>query len=220
MVHRDPFTPGLIEVYCGPMKSGKSKTLFARVDPLPFMNETKFIFFKPDVDTRDNTIHSRGYPEQYPCHNLPSKKPEDVFKYLKGEKVVLFDEAQFFGKTIVPVVYSLAQMGLNVVLAGLDTDYRREPFGSMPDILAIANYVEKLTGVCEHHGCNQKGTYTQRNKNIPGQVVIENSPDLYSVMCLKHHRLPDNENEYKIISLDTLIRNAKTEPIKYKDAFD
>ncbi len=190
MVYEIPFTPGFLEVYCGPMKSGKSLELIHRVEKLRYMTDIEFIFFKPDVDTREKTIHSRFSNLQYNCILIPSENPVKMFEYMNGQKVILLDEAQFFSKGIVDVVNKLIDKKLNVVAAGLDLDYRREPFGSMPELLSLANHVQKLTAVCEEQGCNDAGRFTRRNIYVPGQVVIENSPNLYSVTCLDHHFIP------------------------------
>ena len=102
-----PFTPGFLEVYCGPMKSGKSMELIHRVEKLKYMRDVDFAFFKPDIDTRETTIHSRFSNNEYTCTLIPSQKPEEILKYLNGHKVILIDEAQFFNKNIVAVVREL-----------------------------------------------------------------------------------------------------------------
>jgi thymidine kinase len=190
MRNESPFTPGFLEVYCGPMKSGKSLELIHRVNKLKYMNNIQFSFFKPDIDTRDNTIHSRCSNTSYECTVIPAENPHKIFDYLNGEKVVLFDEVQFFNKNIVDVVNKLMQRNLNVVVAGLDLDYRREPFGSMPQLLAMADYVEKLWAVCDEQDCIQKGRYTRINQFVDGVIAIENNSNMYSVTCLKHHFIP------------------------------
>jgi thymidine kinase len=204
MSHDAPFTPGFFEVYCGPMKSRKSLTLIHRVETLKYMSNTEFSFFKPDIDTREKTIHSRSSNVEYECILIPSKNPEKIFDYINGQKVVLLDEAQFFDKSIAKVVNTLMDNKINVVAAGLDLDYRREPFGSMPELLALATYVKKLHAICDEPNCNELGIFTRRNQYIPGQVVIENMPNLYSVTCLGHHfildSLEDQEAKSKIYS--------------------
>lgn len=191
MSYEVPFTPGFLEVYCGPMKSGKSLELIHRVEKLRYMTDIEFTFFKPDIDTREKTVHSRFSNLEYNCILIPSQNPEKIFDYLNGQKLILLDEAQFFSKGIVSVVNKLIDRKLNVVAAGLDLDYRREPFGSMPYLLSLANYVQKLTAVCDEPGCNELGRFTRRNIFVEGQVVIENSPNLYSVTCLDHHFIPE-----------------------------
>jgi thymidine kinase len=193
MINDAPFTPACLEIFTGPMKSKKSQWLFNKVDRLKFMTNIDFAFFKPDTDTRDNYIYSRCSNIKYECVILPAKNPEKIFEYLNGEKVILLDETQFFGKKIVPVVYELINRDLNIVVAGLDLDYTKKPFGSIPELLAMAHYVEKLWGICEEPGCNEKGRYTRRNYHVNGVVAVENNPDMYSVTCKKHHSIPLEE---------------------------
>lgn len=192
---RHPFRPGVLEVYCGPMKSGKTRELINRVDKLEYLSE-RFVFVKPSVDTRNETIHSRflNGSKQLACQFVRPDEEEKVEVIGNEYEVVVIDEAQFFGKGIVKVVDNLLKSRKNVIIGGLDLDFRGEGFGSIPILLARADYVEKLTAVCEYKKCNSPATRTQRL--IDGQparydaplVVIEGSgTDTYQARCLQHH---------------------------------
>ncbi|MFT4311538.1 MAG: thymidine kinase [Candidatus Woesearchaeota archaeon] len=183
--------PGFLEVFCGPMKSGKSLELIHRVNKLKYMNDSKYLFFKPKLDTRDNTIRSR-YGVQESC--IIVENSNDILGFVKDEKLVAIDEAQFFDDNLLDVIKELLNKNINVVVAGLDLDFRGEPFGPMPSILSFANKVRKLNAICDFEGCNNIGRYTQRY--IDGKPAHYDSPtilvggdDKYEVRCRIHHEV-------------------------------
>lgn len=116
-----------------------------------------------------------------------------------GDKQFIgIDEAQFFNEALIGVVKTLLQQGKHIVLAGLDTDFRGEPFHPMPTLLALADEVHKLTAICDYKDCNRLARYTQRlinkkparyNKPI---LSIENSDkkESYETRCIDHHIVP------------------------------
>lgn len=188
--------PGVLEVFCGPMRSGKTRELINRVDK-PKIMEFGFQFFKPDIDTRDNTVSSRFGKLSYKCIFVDSQKPEKIFDHLNDDiKIVALDEAQFFQKGIEWVIEKMLLRDINVIVAGLELDFRGEPFGRMHHILARADIITKLHAVCEFDGCKMPASRTQRL--IDGEPADYNSPIIivgdklegYEPRCLKHHTVP------------------------------
>ncbi|MDP6294109.1 MAG: thymidine kinase, partial [Candidatus Woesearchaeota archaeon] len=123
--------------------------------------------------------------------------PEEMLTLLTPEqRVVVIDELQFFQEGIVGVVKSLLVDGLNIIGAGLDTNFRGEPFGYMPHLIGIASEVQKYTAVCEVEGCNKEAPLTQRL--IDGEPAPYDSPEIlvgdkeegYEPRCLQHHEVP------------------------------
>lgn len=162
---------GFIEVVCGPMFAGKTEELIRRIKRLEYA-KVKFIVFSPKVDNRyeDSNITS---------HNKNTKKAividksTEIYNYLTNDvEVVIVDEAQFFDQEIVKVIDDLADKGYRVIVGGLDRDFRGEPFGPMPQILAIAEIVTKLTAICTISGT--PATRTQRIIN--GKPANYNDP--------------------------------------------
>lgn len=165
------FEGGYIEVVCGPMFAGKTEELIRRIKRLEYA-KIKYIIFSPKVDNRykDNNItsHNKNTKEA-----ISIDKANEVFKYLnKDIEVVIIDEAQFFDEEIVKVIDKLADEGYRVIVGGLDRDFKGEPFGPMPQILAIAEVVTKLTAICTVSG--QPATRTQRI--IDGRPADYNDP--------------------------------------------
>lgn len=187
------FKPGILEVFCGPMKSGKSLELIHRVEKLKYMTGIKLKFFKPRVDTRDTLLKSRFSDIGYDCVFVNNSK--EIINNIDDELVIVIDEAQFFDEDLFLVVKYLLKEEHNVLVAGLDLDFRGEPFGVMPKILSLANEVKKLSGICDFEGCNNPAHFTQRliNKdpapyNSP-QILIGDKED-YETRCLTHHFVP------------------------------
>ena len=188
------FRPGFLEVYCGPMKSGKTLELLHRVERLKYMSGIEIAYFKPSVDKRSKGFDSRFHNIGNDCHIVDSSS--QIYDLLNKEKVVVIDEAQFFDKGICSVINGLLDEKKNVIAAGLDLDFRGEPFGPMPNILALANEVTKLSGICDYTGCNNPAYFTQRLIN--GEPASRNSPlvlvgdkDFYETRCRKHHEVAE-----------------------------
>ena len=189
--------PGILEVYCGPMKSGKTRELLNRIDKLSYLPGCEFDIFKPSVDTRNSSVKSRFGSLSYECKFANESCPEELFDSMKkGSRIIAIDEAQFFEKGIEDVVEALMKKDVNVIIAGLDLDFRGEPFGRMSNLLAMAHEVYKLTGVCDYDDCGNSATRTQRL--IGGEPAPYNSPQIligdeeegYECRCLKHHIVP------------------------------
>jgi len=121
--------PGILEIFTGPMFSGKTQELIHRVQKIEYMSNIDIEFFKPDSDTRNQGyIFSRGTNIKYACKTIPFNEPEKIFDYVVNKQVIEIDEAQFFSKKIVRVAEELLKNNINVIISGLDLDYRAEPF--------------------------------------------------------------------------------------------
>lgn len=201
--------PGKLEVYVGPMKSGKSMALLQRVEALNYIVGVDFAFFKPDTDTRNPNIFSRFGNKgdeknnlSCECTFLPADQPEKVFEYYSDNiKLVAFDEAQFFSRNILGVIDELLKRGVNVVVAGLDYDFRGEPFGAMAEVYLRAEYPAKLIAVCEYEQedgsiCGKEAQWTQRlidGKPAPYDspiVLVGDVEEGYQARCTAHHQVP------------------------------
>lgn len=202
--------PGHLEVYCGPMKSGKSFEMIARVEKINYMDNRSCHFFKPTTDTRDgNLIKSRFGNLERKCFVVGN--PSEIIEVVDRDKdtsLIVIDEAQFFSNDLVPVVKRLlSEYQLNVILGGLDLDFRGEPFGPMPVLLSLADEVHKLTAMCSYPKCENQATRTQRL--IDGSPAHYNSPiisiempgkeeglgrETYEARCIRHHKVPGAKN--------------------------
>ena len=191
--------PGHLEVFCGPMYSGKTQSLLARLDPLKHMN-ADFLFLKPDCDSRK----SRAYGAE--CLYVDENSPSLIFDFVKpSHELIAIDEIQFFAKGISGVIEELLRSGKNVVAAGLDLNFRGEPFGCMPYVLPIANEIIKLkSAVCRYPSenggiCRKIATRTQRIINgMPADynapvisIEGEDARERYEPRCLEHHFVPN-----------------------------
>lgn len=183
---------GWLEVICGPMFAGKSEELIRRIKTLSYAHQ-KIVAFKPAIDNRyDKTAIASHDGEKYQAYAI--RKAEDILSFITDDvKIVAIDEVQFFGKEIVPICERLAESGIRVIVAGLDTDFRGEPFGPMPDLLARAEFVSKLSAVCTICGC--AATRTQRlvdgaPANYDDPIILVGAKESYEARCRKHHIVP------------------------------
>ena len=137
---------GWIEVVCGSMFSGKTEELIRRLKRAQFANQ-EILLVKPTVDDRyhkQKVVSHQGTSFEAICVD----KPADILDLWKKERVVAIDEAQFFDPEIVDICTTLSKKGVRVIIAGLDMDFTGEPFGPMPRLLAIAEYVTKVHAIC------------------------------------------------------------------------
>lgn len=188
MIHHD----GRIEVICGSMFCGKTEELIRRSRRAMIARQPLQVF-KPSLDDRYSIQHVTSHTGQnIDAH--PVAHPRDIFKALHpATTVVAVDEAQFFDSTIVTVARELADRGLRVIIAGLDTDFRGEPFGSMPELLCVAEEVTKLHAICVV--CGEAASRTQRLVNgspayYDDPVILVGAQEAYEARCRKHHQVP------------------------------
>jgi len=185
-------TNGSVEVITGSMFSGKTDELIRRLRRAKIAKQNVQVF-KPKLDTRfgDDQVASHAGSA---FAATPIEMPKDIFDLLlEDTTVVAVDETQFFHETISEVVQQLAERGLRVIVAGLDTDFRAEPFGSMPAIMAQAERVDKLHAICMV--CAGLASRTQRlidgkPAHFNDPVVIVGASELYEARCRKHHAVP------------------------------
>jgi thymidine kinase len=169
---------GWIEVICGCMFSGKTEELIRRLKRAKIA-EMKVEVFKPRIDTRYDesavVSHDTTSVLATPVHNAAKllEVPDDV-------AVVGIDEAQFFDEDLPEVCQTLALRGIRVIAAGLDMDYRGVPFGPMPNLLAIAEYVTKVHAICVH--CGNLATHSYRFAEGDG-VVLLGEKEKYEPRC-------------------------------------
>lgn len=182
---------GSIEVITGSMFSGKTEELIRRLRRATIARQ-KVQVFKPIIDDRYKvekvTSHSGS-----DFRALPIKSAVNIIDHLDSDTtVVAVDEVQFFNNEIVPITQKLADRGLRVIISGLDTDFRGEPFGPMPVLMAQAERIDKLHAICMV--CGEQASRTQRLINghpahDDDPVVIVGASELYEARCRKHHEL-------------------------------
>jgi thymidine kinase len=183
---------GVIEVVCGSMFSGKTDELIRRLRRATIARQ-KVQVFKPVVDTRyaiqKVTSHAGS---EYDA--MPIASSAQLVENLQPDTTVVgIDEAQFFDEGIVEVADSLASRGIRVIVAGLDTDFRAEPFGCMPVFMAKAERVDKLQAICMV--CGEPASRTQRlvdgkPAHYHDPVVIVGASEMYEARCRSHHIVP------------------------------
>jgi len=141
---------GWIEVICGSMFSGKTEELIRRLKRAKFANQ-RIEIFKPMIDKRYDDQKVVSHDENF-IHSTPVQSAADILKLVKDAEVVAVDEAQFFDMELPDVCNELANRGIRVIVAGLDMDFLGKPFGPMPNMLAIAEYVTKVHAICVRSG--------------------------------------------------------------------
>ncbi len=171
---------GWIEVICGSMFSGKTEELLRRIRRAEFAQQ-EIELFKPAIDTRydetDVVSHNENSRVSTPVHNS-----SEILLYVNMEsvEVVAIDEIQFFDDGIVEVCNTLANAGIRVIVSGLDMDYLGNPFGPMPKLMAVAEYVSKQHAICTH--CGDLAQYSHRIVATGGQVLL-GEKDSYEPLC-------------------------------------
>ena len=164
---------GWIEVICGSMFSGKTEELIRRIKRAKIANQ-RFKVFKPTMDSR-----SKNFIESHDESKLAStevKHSSEILNNIEDCQVVAIDEAQFFDDGIVNVCNQLANKGVRVIIAGLDMDYLGNPFGPIPNLMAVAEYVTKVHAVCKKSG--NIANYSFR-KNKKKDIVVIGEKDKY-----------------------------------------
>lgn len=175
---------GWLEVIVGGMYSGKTEELIRRLRRAEFARQRVQVF-KPLIDSRyhaeDVTSHSR---ESFRAQ--PIERSEEIWNYLdEATQVVGIDEGQFFDQDLVRVCQELADRGVRVIVAGLDTDWQAKPFEPMPTLMAMAENVTKHHAICVV--CGHEASRTQRVAALEGQIVV-GSHGLYEARCREHFK--------------------------------
>lgn len=159
---------GWIEVICGSMFSGKTEELIRRLKRARIAN-LKTEIFKPAIDVRYDETKIVSHDENF-IQSTPIDHSQKILLLAQEVDVVGIDEAQFFDPGIVSVCEQLALRGARVIVAGLDMDYKAQPFGPMPNLLAVADYITKLHAICVV--CGNIASYSYRLSDEEAQVVL------------------------------------------------
>lgn len=183
---------GSVEVICGSMFSGKTEEMIRRIRRAVIAKQ-KVQVFKPAIDTRYNagkvTSHAGLDFEATPISNSA-----EIMKNMRDDTTVVgIDEAQFFDEGIVGVIEQLAAQNVRVIVTGLDMDFRGEPFGCIPELLARADKIDKLQAICMK--CGEPANRTQRlvdgkPAHYHDPIVIVGASEMYEARCRAHHEVP------------------------------
>ncbi len=178
MFHRSQ--SGTIEIICGSMFSGKTEELLRRVKRAQ-IGRQKVQVFKPVIDNR----YSADFVQSHDANRILSRPVDTATEILRltddNTRVVGIDEAQFFDDAVVEVAQKLAFRGIRVIVAGLDLDFLGNPFGPMPALLAVAEYVTKLSAVCMV--CGNPASRSQRIDVQTTAKIAVGAKDMYEARC-------------------------------------
>jgi thymidine kinase len=169
---------GSVEVIAGSMFSGKTEELIRRVRRAMYAG-LRVEIFKPSLDTRYSETRVVSHDEKS-IISTPVENASSILLLASGVEVVGIDEAQFFDDTLPEVCSALADSGTRVIVAGLDMDFAGKPFGPMPALMAIAEYVTKVHAICVR--CGNLAHYSHR-KIENDKVVVLGEKDIYEPLC-------------------------------------
>jgi len=188
---------GRLEVITGPMFCGKTDELLRRLRRAIIAKQMIQVF-KPGFDIRYSnekvTSHAGNEYDAFPIENT-----SEILALLNNDvTLVAIDEAQFFEQEIISVVQDLVDQGIRVIVGGLDMDFRGEPFGQMPLLLAQAEVVDKLQAICMV--CGEEATRTQRlvdgePAHYDDPIIIVGASEMYEARCRIHHQVPSGKKE-------------------------
>lgn len=180
----NPVTPGRIEVITGPMFCGKSEELIRRLKRARIAKQ-RVACFKPDIDIRYHrdsiASHSLHTHEAITVANVERLRAE-LFPILHEVEVIGLDESQWLDESIVPLTMELVHLGKRMVIAGLDMTFAGEPFGSIPQLMSIADEVTKLSAVCMV--CGAPAIHSQR-LGASQELVVVGAAGVYEARCRK-----------------------------------
>ena len=199
-----PGDSGWVEVICGVMFSGKSEELIRRVRRA-LIARKRVQVFKSHLDERYAGLYHVSSHDGRTAEAVPVDSPDQIARAIDPlTQVVAIDEAQFMPNAIIPLVTSLAKGGKRVILAGTDTDFRGEPFGPMPYLLAIAEQVDKLHAICVK--CGNAASRNQRLiDGVPAKydspVIMVGANDSYEARCRACHEIAGPDEGQETLSL-------------------
>lgn len=197
MMNPIPRGAGWIEVVCGGMFSGKTEELIRRLKRAQIAR-LKVQCFKPMIDDRYSKDHVMSH-DSTSIMSVPIERPWQIFDHLSDNtRVVGVDEAQFFDDSILAVAQKLANRGVRVILAGLDMDYRGQPFGPMPSLLCVAEEVTKLSAICVQ--CGAPAHRSQRVVSGSKQIAV-GAGGMYEARCRFCHDPEGNKEEGEQVPL-------------------
>ncbi len=176
--HIEAAKKGWVEVICGSMFSGKTEELLRRIRRATIANKSVRIF-KPDVDKRYSEVQITSH-DQNAIQAITVRSAPDILPLAGDAEVIAIDEAQFFDEQLVAVCEQLALKGARVIIAGLDLDFKGHPFGPMPQLLAIAEYITKLHAICVVCGNIASRSF----RKVPsGDRVMIGEMNIYEPRC-------------------------------------
>ena len=178
MFSENTIKSGCVEVICGSMFSGKTEELIRRLKRAQFANQ-KIAIFKPTIDNRYSDVDVVSH-DLHSITSTPVDSPVKMLAVPDDVQVVGIDEAQFFDERIVDVVQTLANRGVRVIIAGLDTDFLGKPFGPMPALMAIAEDVQKVHAICVR--CGNLANHSHR-LSASTKLVELGEKDVYEPLC-------------------------------------
>lgn len=187
------YRPGMLEVITGCMFAGKTEELIRRINVFEFAKK-EVVVFKPKIDNRyseDKVVSHAGSSVK----SILAESSRDIMDYMSQHpeiEIIAIDEVQFFDEDIILAVNDLADAGKRVMVAGLDMDFRGEPFGVMPALMTQAEFVTKLTAVCTQ--CGSPGTRTQRlvdgkPAKYDDPVIFVGASESYEARCRHCHHI-------------------------------
>lgn len=190
---------GWIEVICGGMFAGKTEELIRRVTRIKYARR-EVIVFKPTIDNRYD-IKMVVSHDNSKLDSIPVSDSTEILKNINNlPYAVAIDEAQFFDEGLIEVLERLANSGVRVIVAGLDLDFRGEPFGIMPQIMARAEYITKLQAIC--NVCGDPATRTQRIINgepadYDDEIILVSAAEKYEARCRHCHQVPRSKRVHE-----------------------
>ena len=174
---------GTIEVVAGSMFSGKTEELIRRLKRAKIARQ-KVEIYKPAIDTRYSDMEIVSHDENS-IHSTPVENSATILLMAGDVDVIGIDEAQFFDKGLIEVVAKLANMGIRVVVAGLDMDFKGVPFGPIPGLMAVADHITKVHAICLRCGNIAQFSHRLSEKE---QVVLLGEKDIYEPLCRSCYR--------------------------------
>jgi thymidine kinase len=186
---------GRVELICGSMFSGKTEELIRRLRRAQIAQQYVQVF-KHAIDQRYDVTKVASH-SGVDLEAIPVASADKILPLLRPAVTVIgIDEVQFFDSAIVPLIDVLAARGLRVILAGLDQDFRGEPFGVMPQLMCKAEYVDKLHAICVV--CGEEACRTQRLVNgVPAYyddpIIMVGASEAYEPRCREHHAVPQRQ---------------------------
>ena len=189
---------GWIEVICGGMFAGKTEELIRRINRINYAKKTVLVF-KPKIDNRydESSVVSHS---QKKIKSIVISEAKEIKEHIKKQLpyAIAVDEVQFFGEDLIEIAEELADNGVRVIVAGLDLDFRGEPFGIIPKLLARAEYITKLEAICQV--CGHPATRTQRIINgepadYDDPIILVSASEKYEARCRHCHQVPRKNHE-------------------------
>ena len=169
---------GSIEVIAGSMFSGKTEELIRRLKRAKIAKQ-KVEIFKPQIDVRYSESKVVSHDENS-IQSTPVANSSNILLLASNVDVIGIDEAQFFDKGLIEVVVKIANMGTRVIIAGLDMDFKGKPFGPIPDLMAVADFITKVHAICVKCGNIAQFSHRLSEKD---QVVLLGEKDVYEPLC-------------------------------------